>query len=129
MLTDIHKALNNIEKNFPDLASREYEIAGFVWMQGWNDMCNARAIPEYDKNLINLVNDLRKEFKSPDLPVVVGELGNGGPEATGNMAAFRKAQKKGAEQIDSAVFVITHNFWRDPQQSPNVNQKIAGDMG
>jgi len=121
MLKDIHEALNNVGENFPDLVSRGYEVAGFVWMQGWNDMCDDRAIPEYDKNLINLVNDLRKEFKLPDLPVVIGELGNGGPEAKGNMAAFRKAQKKGAEQIDNAVFVITHNFWREPQQSPNVS--------
>jgi len=121
MLNDIHKALNDIEKNFPDLAGRAYEVAGFVWMQGWNDMCDTKAIPEYDRNLINLVNDLRKEFKLPNLPVVIGELGNGGSEAGGNMAAFRKAQKKGAEQIDHTVFVITHNFWRDPQQSPNVS--------
>ncbi|MHC4464354.1 MAG: sialate O-acetylesterase [Planctomycetota bacterium] len=121
MLEDIHKGLDNIGKNFPDLAGRGYEIAGFVWMQGWNDMCEPRAIPEYDKNLINLVNDLRKEFKSPGLPVVIGELGNGGAEAKGNMAAFRKAQKKGAEYIDNAAFVITHDFWREPQQSPNVN--------
>jgi len=121
MLEDIHKALDNMEKNFPDLAGRGYEIAGFVWMQGWNDMCEPKAIPEYDKNLINLVKDLRKEFKSPNLPVVIGELGNGGPKASGNMAAFRKAQKKGAEQIEGSAFVITHNFWREPQQSPNVN--------
>ena len=121
MLKDIHEALDNMGKNFPDLAGRGCEIAGFVWMQGWNDMCEPKAIPEYDKNLINLVKDLRAEFKSPNMPVVIGELGNGGPEATGNMAAFRKAQKKGAEQIENAAFVITHDFWRDPQQSPNVN--------
>jgi hypothetical protein len=120
MLKDIHESLDNMEKNFPDLAGRRYEIAGFVWMQGWNDMCEPKAIPEYDKNLVNLVKDLRKEFKSPNLPVVIGELGNGGPDASGNMAAFRKAQKKGAEQIENAAFVITHDFWRDPQQSPNV---------
>ena len=121
MLEDTHKALDNMEKDFPDLADLGYRIAGFVWMQGWNDMCNPRAIPEYETNLINLVKDLRKEFKSPGLPVVIGELGNGGPEARGNMAAFRKAQKKGAEQIDNAAFVITHDFWRDPKQSPNVS--------
>ncbi|UCG58890.1 MAG: hypothetical protein JSU70_05125 [Phycisphaerales bacterium] len=119
MLEDIRKALDNMEKSFPDLASRGYEVAGFVWMQGWNDMCDPQAIPEYDRNLINLVRDLRREFKSPNLPVVIGELGNGGAEVGGNMAAFRKAQKKGAEQIDNAAFVITHDFWRDPKQSPN----------
>ena len=36
------------------------------------------------------------------------------------MTAFREAQKKSAEQIDNAAFVITHDFWRVPQQSPNV---------
>jgi len=45
----------------------------------------------------------------------------GGAKASGNMANFRKAQKKGAEQIDNAAFVITHNFSREPKQSPNVN--------
>ncbi len=121
MLEDIHKALDSMEKNFPDLAGRGYEIAGFVWMQGWNDMCDPKAIPEYDKNLVNLVKDLRKEFKLPNLPVVIGELGNGGTEARSNMAAFRKAQKNGAEQIDNAAFVITRDFWREPRQSPNVS--------
>ncbi len=121
MIEDIHKALDNMPKNFPDLSGRAYEIAGFVWMQGWNDMCTPEAIPEYDRNLVNLAKDIRAEFNSPRLPIVIGELGNGGPEAKGNMAAFRKAQKKGAEQIDNAVFVITHDFWRDPNDSPNVN--------
>ena len=34
---------------------QEYEIAGFYWQQGWNDMCTAPAIPEYAQNLVNLV--------------------------------------------------------------------------
>ena len=118
MLAEIREALADIENLFPGRGNHEYEIAGFVWMQGWNDMCTPEAVPEYDRNLINLVKDLRKEFRSPNLPVVIGELGNEGAEVGSNMAAFRKAQKKGAEQIDNAVFVITHDFWRDPQQSP-----------
>jgi len=119
MLEDIHNALDNIPESFPDLAARRYEIAGFIWMQGWNDMCTPEAIPEYDKNLVNLAKDIRKEFNCPDLPVVIGELGNGGPDAKGNMAAFRKAQEKGTRQIKNAVFVITHNFARPAEQSPN----------
>jgi hypothetical protein len=35
------------------------------------------------------------------------------------MAAFRKAQKAGAERIENSAFVITHNFARDREQSPN----------
>ena len=120
MLTDTHKALDNMGVIFPDLAGRDFQIAGFVWMQGWNDMCTPEAIPQYAKNLANLVKDLRAEFDAPDMPVVIGELGNGGPGAEGNMAAFRKAQAKGAEQIENAVFVITHNFARPAKLSPNV---------
>ena len=119
MLKEIHAALDNMEKTFGDLADRGWEIAGFVWMQGWNDMCTPEAIPEYADNLVNLVKDIRAEFKSPNLPAVIGELGNGGPDARGNMAAFRKAQKAGAERIENAAFVITHNFARDKEQSPN----------
>jgi hypothetical protein len=120
MLKDIHHALDSMEEKFPDWKGRTFEISGFVWMQGWNDMCDPKAIPEYDRNLINLVKDLREEFHTPDLPVVIGELGNGGPEARGDMKAFREAQKRGAEQIDNAAFVLTHDFSRDPQESPNV---------
>jgi len=120
MLMEVQEALDHLRNDFPRYDGGGYEIAGFVWMQGWNDMCNPQAIPEYDKNLVNLVKDLRAEFQLPDLPVVIGELGNGGPEARGNMAAFREAQKRGAQQIGNAAFVITHDFWRDPQESPNV---------
>ncbi len=120
MLKDIHQGLDSMEEKFPAWKGRTYEISGFVWMQGWNDMCDPKAIPEYDRNLINLVKDLREEFQTPDLPIVIGELGNGGPEARGNMVAFREAQKRGAEQITNAAFVITHDFSRDPQESPNV---------
>jgi hypothetical protein len=104
-----------------ELGDREYEIAGFVWMQGWNDMCTKPAIPEYAENLVNLVRDLRKEFGVPDMPVVVGELGNGGPAKPGSsMEAFRKAQKKGTARIPNARFVETSGFARPKEMSPNV---------
>ncbi len=119
MIEDVHQALDNMHKTYPDLAGREYEIAGFIWMQGWNDMCTPEAIPEYADNLVNLAKDIRKEFNAPNLPVIIGELGNGGPDAKGNMAAFRKAQKEGAERIERAVFVVTHNFARPAEESPN----------
>lgn len=119
MVKYVHKTLDNMGKHFPHLAGRKYEIAGFIWMQGWNDMCTPEAIPEYADNLVNLAKDIRREFDSPNLPVIIGELGNGGPNAKGNMAKFRKAQREGAERIKGAVFVITHNFARPAEQSPN----------
>jgi len=113
MVEEVHDALDA-------LGDRPYEIRGFVWMQGWNDMCTPPAIPEYAQNLANLAKDIRKEFKSPDLPMVVGELGNDGiakPES--NMQKFRDAQQSGTEQIDNALFVTTHQFARPRELSPN----------
>ncbi len=98
-----------------------YELAGFVWMQGWNDMVSAEATAEYAENLIHLARDLRAEFNAPALPFVVGELGNGGPAREGSgMAAFREAQKRGTAEIPNAVFVPTADFARPAEMSPNV---------
>ncbi len=123
MLAEVREALADIKKHFDDYDGKGYEIAGFVWMQGWNDMCTPSAIPEYEQNLANLINDVRKELKSPDLPVVIGELGNGGPNAKGNMAAFRKAQAAAAQRAEfkgTVKFVKTAEFARPAKESPNV---------
>ncbi len=101
-----------------ELGNQKYEIAGFYWQQGWNDMCEKPAIAEYSDNLVNLVKDLRKEFKVPNLPVVVGELGNGGPVTEGDMFDFRKAQEDGTKKIKNALFIKTTDFARPAELSP-----------
>ena len=65
------------------------------------------------------MNDLRTEFDSPNLPVVVGELGNGGPVTSGDMFEFRKAQEEGTRQIKNALFIKTTDFARPAELSPN----------
>ena len=63
-------------------------------------MCTPAAIPEYPDNLEHLAKDVRKEFKAPNLSMIVGELGNGGPvKKAGAMADLRKAQQQGASRI------------------------------
>jgi hypothetical protein len=113
------KMVEEVRAALTELGNQNYEIAGFVWQQGWNDMCTKEAIPEYPQNLVNLVNDLRKEFKAPDMPVVVGELGNGGPVTGGDMFDFRNAQQEGTRKIKNAKFVRTTGFARPPELSPN----------
>jgi hypothetical protein len=81
-------------------------------------MCEKPAIAEYADNLVNLVKDLRKEFKEPNLPVVVGELGNGGPVESGDLFDFRQAQEKGTKKIKNALFVKTTDFARPAELSP-----------
>ncbi len=101
-----------------ELGDQKYEIAGFYWQQGYNDMVTPQAIPEYAQLLVNLVSDLRKEFNVPNMPVVVGQLGNGGPVTEGAMFDFRKAQEEGTKRIKNAVFVHTTDFARPPELSP-----------
>ena len=103
------------------LEGQEYELAGFIWMQGWNDMVSKEATAEYAANLANLAKDVRAEFARPHLLFVVGELGNGGPakEGTG-MQVFREAQRTGAAKIDDAMFILTSKFARPKELSPNV---------
>ena len=121
MLAEYREGLVKLGDEFPQLAKRKPELSGFVWFQGWNDMFDGDALKEYEANLINLVKDVRKEFRQPNLPVVIGELGNGGPKAGNNMLAIREAQKAAAKALGpNTMFVQTTQFARPAKESPNV---------
>jgi len=75
-----HETLANLKTLFPQYDGSGYEISGFVWFQGWNDMLDAAHHKEYGPNLANLLRDLRKDLGVPDLPMIVGELGQSGTE-------------------------------------------------
>lgn len=115
------KMVEEIRAGLEELPPGGYELKGFVWMQGWNDMVSEEATAEYAGNLVNLATDLREEFKVGPVPFVVGELGNGGdakPES--GMGKFRKAQKEGVKKIERAWFTSTSGFARPPELSPNI---------
>jgi len=123
MIAQVRETLANMEKEFPALKGRGGELAGFVWYQGWNDGVNPKtAVPEYEQNLVNLIHDVRADFKLPKLPVVIGELTGPWVEAPGAWAALRKAQAAAAARAEFAgtvAFVETHDFVRKPEDSPN----------
>ena len=112
--------VEEINEALAELKGKDYELAGFIWQQGWNDMVSKEATAEYAKNLVLLAKDIRAEFESPKLPFVVGELGNGGPARPhSGMEAFRDQQRVGTVQIKNAVFVETASFARPAELSPN----------
>ena len=89
MMEEIAVNLKELKQRFPDYDGRGYELAGFVWFQGWNDMYGPFP-PQYAKNMENLIRDVRKDLKAPNLPVVIGLMGqNGFKEAQGNMAIVK----------------------------------------
>ncbi len=77
-----------------------FEIAGFVWFQGFNDMVSDKeplyqptetrpAFAAYSDLLACFIRDVRKDLKAPDMPFVIGVIGTGGkPE---QKSPFREA--------------------------------------
>ena len=144
MLEHIHKVLGDIQRVYPNYdAKAGYELAGFVWFQGWNDMVDGSTYPTrgqpgsydaYSINLAHFIRDVRRDLKSQKLPFVIGVMGAGGPIANyspdqkryaGIHGEFRKAMAAPAnlpEFKDNVTAVFTEDYW-DLQLSELVNRK------
>jgi hypothetical protein len=123
MLAEVRLAIAHLKTDFPSYHDRGYEMAGFVWYQGWNDGVDPKnAVPEYEQNLVNLIKDLRNDLKAPKLPVVIGELTGPWVQAPEEWATLRKAQAAAAARPEfkgTVLFVETHDFVRPADKSPN----------
>ncbi len=92
MLKEVEDTFANYETMFPALKGKKLEIAGFVWFQGWNDQYGG-AEQEYESNMKHFINDVRKDLKAPDMPFVIGVMGqNGSKPAKGAMLTIQEAQ-------------------------------------
>ncbi len=69
-------ALETIRTALADLDKRKikYRLEGFMWHQGENDMFNKDYMPNYGKNLKNFLAKWRRDLKTPNLKVYIGEL-------------------------------------------------------
>ena len=123
MLKDIRAALQNYKNDFPSLADRDLKLAGFVWYHGWNvGVDPKKAIPEYEANLVHLIQDIRKDLKAPGLPVVIGELTGAWVQAPPEWEKLRQAQANAAKRPEvgeNVKFVSTRDFVSKPEDSPN----------
>jgi hypothetical protein len=114
MLAEVTGTLNNLKTHFPDIAGQGYEIAGFIWFQGWNDMINAEYTGQYTKNLIHFIDDVRADLKAPKLPFVIGQMGVDGMKPNANVQKFKDAQAavlKEARFKGNVALVKTDVFW------------------
>lgn len=77
-----------------------YEIAGFVWLQGFNDMVDGHVYPKhgkpdrfdlYSELLSHLIRDVRHDLSAPKMPFVIGVMGVSGAKAGPDVVAFRSA--------------------------------------
>jgi len=97
LLAEVRSAIEHCGERFPSLRDRTPRIAGLVWFQGWNDQYGG-AEKEYETNLRHLIADLRRDLATPELPVVVGVMGqNGSEEPKGAMKVVQDAQEAVAD--------------------------------
>ena len=124
MIEHVKRVLADIENVHPAYdANVGYELAGFVWFQGWNDMVDSGTYPnrsetggydQYSELLETMIKDLRKDLSEPNLPVVVGVLGVGGP-----VAKYSEAQRR---------YSKIHQGFRDAMAAPGKLPEFKGNV-
>lgn len=92
-----------------------YELAGFVWFQGFNDLVDGQTYPngnyeEYSRLMAHFIRDVRQDLAAPQLPFVIGVLGVDGQRNVN----FRQAMAAPAslpEFQGNVIAVETAPFW------------------
>ena len=127
MIDHVKRVLGDIRRVCPTYdAARGFELSGFVWLQGWNDMVNRDVYPlpkqgarepryaDYSRWLADFIRDVRKDLGTPGLPFVIGVMGVGGAKPNEHVAAFREAMAAPAalpEFKGNVAAVQTAPFW------------------
>ncbi|MCA9224526.1 MAG: hypothetical protein KDA47_02905, partial [Planctomycetales bacterium] len=63
-----------------------------VWFQGWNDQYNGFE-QQYADNLTHFIRDVRRDLGAPELPFVIGVMGQNGSQPAGDaMQTIQRAQ-------------------------------------
>ena len=133
MIEHVQFVLGDIKRIVPDYdPSQGYELAGFAWFQGFNDMVGRNVYPDLPKDnpgnrfakysewMANFIRDVRKDLKAPKLPFVIGVMGVGGeiesmePRQQQTHIPFRAAMAAPASMpnFKGNVFAVqTGPFW------------------
>lgn len=124
MLEHVKHVLGDIKRVVPNYdAAQGYELAGFAWFQGWNDMVDAGTYPQRDKSggydaysvaMAHFIRDVRKDLNAPQLPFAIGVMGIGGPTAD-----------YGADQLR---YQATHQNFRDAMAAPAKLPEFQGNV-
>ena len=121
MIEHVKKVLADPKRVCPAYDPKEgYELSGFVWLQGFNDLVDGTTYPgpdkpgrfdEYSRLLAHFIRDVRKDLSAPKMPFVIGVLGVGGES---DNEVFRKAMAAPADMPEfkgNVVAVETAPFW------------------
>ena len=133
MIEHVKSVLKDIKQVCPVYDPEQgYELAGFVWFQGWNDMVDSHTYPDrkkpggyalYTELLTHFIRDVRKDLSAPKMHFVIGVMGVGGPldNSTGEQTNyksihgnFRKAMAAPAAMPEfkgNVTAVLTEKYW------------------
>ena len=125
MIEHVKQVLADPKQVVPNYdAGQGYQIAGFIWLQGFNDMVDHHVYPEhnsperfalYSDLLTHFIRDVRKDLDAPAMPFVIGVMGVGGlKDESVDMLAFRSAMAAPAAMPEfegNVTAVETAPFW------------------
>lgn len=120
IIKHVKNTLEKLGEYHPDYdPAKGYELAGFVWFQGFNDLVGEYPegdYSEYTRLLACLIRDIRKDLNVPNMPAVIGVMGIGGPieDKNNGQYKFREAQAAVASMPEfqgNVAAVRTADFW------------------
>jgi alpha-galactosidase len=124
LIEHVKEVLADPKKVYPDYNAKDgFELAGFAWFQGFNDMVGpypraktgkVKDFSEYSRLLSCFIRDVRKDLSAPNLPFVIGVMGVGGDTANEGTLAFRKGMAAPAETAEfkgNVANVHTAKYW------------------
>ena len=124
MLEHVKKVLADPKRVYPGYDPKQgYELAGFVWFQGWNDMVNSGVYPnrskpggydKYSEVLAHFIRDVRKDLSAPKMPFVIGVMGAGGP-----VSEYGPSQQR---------YASTHTEFRKAMAAPAALPEFQGNV-
>ena len=101
------QVLAELDKYYP--GAKEYEVAGFCWWQGDRDSRSEALSSHYEKNLVQLIKQLRKDFDAPNAKFVTASLGQ-----------TEKGSTDGGGKILEAMLAVDGDSGKYPEFKGNV---------
>lgn len=142
MVEHVKQVLADPKRVCPDYdPAAGYEIAGFVWLQGFNDMVDGHTYPDrgkpgrfavYSDLLAHFIRDVRQDFNAPEMPFVIGVMGVGGVNADADTLAFRQAMTAPSllPEFKGTVFAVpTAPFWSEELAVIDEKRQQVRQMG
>jgi hypothetical protein len=109
------KILADLAKYYPE--ATKFEVAGIFWWQGEKDAGSAAHAGRYEKNLVQLIKQLRKDFDSPNAKFVMGTIGEVTKGSTGTSG-----------QILDAMFAVDGDSGKYPEFKGSVATVYTNPM-